>query len=435
MAETIGDEICSERPIYVRAACSGKYKPENLWYVIEEKPRNRCDDTEGLLCYSDSDYIRRISVPDSDVQDTSLAVLGSRIYLIGGDIDTAMKNEDKENIGYKHFELGQNPEWVLGGGKLLSAQFGAAAVGRDGFIYSVGCNQYQLSPDTGILKQLPQFPVPASLTCLMRREINSYESHLLALTKSTLFIYVTVSLNAPNLMFSYDLGTGEWDEGYDNISGTWSAGVVLYDDRYLFAFGTQNPMSLPATMSMKPVQVVVPGIYVFDIQQRKWLPEPVKGLPTDGITLPEVYETHDYESEADMYDDGSGSEAGPGYTPYLFQVEKENDHKLALLWDTERPNPESGHCLMDLLFLMRGPSNCLIAQQEYFKNLQSLEICGGELTDAGVKNLKDLVCLTWLNLSQNRSLTDKSLEVISGLTALVSSNITNSRIIDEGFII
>ncbi|KAL6130188.1 hypothetical protein ACLB2K_068569 [Fragaria x ananassa] len=67
-----------------------------------------------------------------------------------------------------------------------------------------------------------------------------------------------------------------------------------------------------------------------------------------------------------------------------------------------------------------------------FKNLQSLEICGGELTDASVKNLKDLVCLTWLNLSQNRSLTDKSLEVIFGLTALVSSNISNSRITDEG---
>ncbi|KAL6221611.1 hypothetical protein ACLB2K_005007 [Fragaria x ananassa] len=141
-----------------------------------------------------------------------------------------MKNEDKENIEYKHFELGQNPQWVLGGGKLLHAQFGAA-VGHDGFIYSVGCNQYRLSPDTGILKQLP---VPASLI----RESNyaPYQSHLLALTKSKVFIYVTVSLNAPNLMLSYDLGTGKLDEGYEDISGKWSAGVVLYDDRYLFTF-------------------------------------------------------------------------------------------------------------------------------------------------------------------------------------------------------
>ena len=50
-----------------------------------------------------------------------------------------------------------------------------------------------------------------------------------------------------------------------------------------------------------------------------------------------------------------------------------------------------------------------------FKNLQSLEICGGGITDAGVKNIKELSSLTLLNLSQNRSLTDKSLEFISGI--------------------
>nr|CAN74892.1 hypothetical protein VITISV_002002 [Vitis vinifera] len=67
-----------------------------------------------------------------------------------------------------------------------------------------------------------------------------------------------------------------------------------------------------------------------------------------------------------------------------------------------------------------------------FKNLQSLEICGGGLTDAGVKNIKDLTCLTVLNLSQNCNLTDKSLELISGLTALVSLSVSNSRITNAG---
>lgn len=52
-----------------------------------------------------------------------------------------------------------------------------------------------------------------------------------------------------------------------------------------------------------------------------------------------------------------------------------------------------------------------------FKNLRSLEICGGGLTDAGVKNIKDLTSLTLLNLSQNSHLTDKSLEVISGIVS------------------
>ncbi|KAG6771359.1 hypothetical protein POTOM_022710 [Populus tomentosa] len=73
-------------------------------------------------------------------------------------------------------------------------------------------------------------------------------------------------------------------------------------------------------------------------------------------------------------------------------------------------------------------TNCL----KYFKNLKSLEICGGGLTDAGVKNIKDLVHLTVLNLSQNTNLTDKTLELISGLTELVSLNVSNSLITNEG---
>lgn len=50
-----------------------------------------------------------------------------------------------------------------------------------------------------------------------------------------------------------------------------------------------------------------------------------------------------------------------------------------------------------------------------FKKLRSLEICGGGLTDAGVKNIKDLKSLMLLNLSQNSHLSDKSLEMISGI--------------------
>jgi hypothetical protein len=50
-----------------------------------------------------------------------------------------------------------------------------------------------------------------------------------------------------------------------------------------------------------------------------------------------------------------------------------------------------------------------------FKNLESLELCGGSITDAGVKNIKDLKALTLLNLSQNANLTDKTLELISGV--------------------
>ena len=57
----------------------------------------------------------------------------------------------------------------------------------------------------------------------------------------------------------------------------------------------------------------------------------------------------------------------------------------------------------------------VFSYQTDFKNLQSLEICGGGLTDAGVKNIKDLASLRLLNLSQNCNLTDKTLELASGI--------------------
>lgn len=62
--------------------------------------------------------------------------------------------------------------------------------------------------------------------------------------------------------------------------------------------------------------------------------------------------------------------------------------------------------------------NSLCGETE-FKNLRSLEICGGALTDAGVKNIKELSSLVCLNLSQNSNLTDKTLELISGTFAFL----------------
>lgn len=56
-----------------------------------------------------------------------------------------------------------------------------------------------------------------------------------------------------------------------------------------------------------------------------------------------------------------------------------------------------------------------------FKNLRSLEVCGGGLTDAGVKNIKDLSSLTMLNLSQNHHLTDRTLELISGTSCILNT--------------
>jgi hypothetical protein len=45
-----------------------------------------------------------------------------------------------------------------------------------------------------------------------------------------------------------------------------------------------------------------------------------------------------------------------------------------------------------------------------------LELCGGSITDAGVKNIKDLTSMMSLNLSQNSHLTDGALEFILGIS-------------------
>jgi hypothetical protein len=69
---------------------------------------------------------------------------------------------------------------------------------------------------------------------------------------------------------------------------------------------------------------------------------------------------------------------------------------------------EQGQLLFEVTF-------CLTVYCETeFKNLRSLEICSGGLTDAGVKNIKELSSLMCLNLSQNSCLTDKTVELIAG---------------------
>ena len=75
------------------------------------------------------------------------------------------------------------------------------------------------------------------------------------------------------------------------------------------------------------------------------------------------------------------------------------------------------HCLKLVIFYVpkQATSFDTIYVVADFKNLLSLEVCGGFVTDAGVKNIKDLKALTLLNLSQNVNLTDKTLELISGI--------------------
>lgn len=64
-----------------------------------------------------------------------------------------------------------------------------------------------------------------------------------------------------------------------------NGGVLLFD-RYLFSFGFGHPYDFGRSWTT--------NVYVFDIEERQWLPEPVDGLPNDGTVLPEIQTEQDY---------------------------------------------------------------------------------------------------------------------------------------------
>ncbi|KAL6192420.1 hypothetical protein ACLB2K_033510 [Fragaria x ananassa] len=285
---TIGSDGDSgkDRAIYVRITG----REQNRWYVIEEKSSMNSllsFANEVIGCESERDVVRRLPLPDSGLSSNNLAVLNSRMYLIGGDSYTyrhfsgdlyTYTNLDVESLGYRYMDLKyldsnlEIEEWRAGGGKLVDHQFGGGvAVGPDGYVYSVGPTVYRFHPDVGKCEKLPippqgGNPMPDGLL---------HRARLLGITKKKLYVYTEEGgADYANVMLSFDLESGKWDEDDvldDNFWGDWSPGVVLYDDRYLFSFGIRNP-------KLKP-----------------------------------------YSSEEDEE---------------LFQIREDDDHHLALLWDS-----------------------------------------------------------------------------------------------------
>lgn len=67
-------------------------------------------------------------------------------------------------------------------------------------------------------------------------------------------------------------------------------------------------------------------------------------------------------------------------------------------------------------------------------NLESLELCGGALTDQGVDLLSTLTNLQSLSLAQNTRISDLSLLALSRLSALTALNLTQSRVTGNGIL-
>ena len=70
--------------------------------------------------------------------------------------------------------------------------------------------------------------------------------------------------------------------------------------------------------------------------------------------------------------------------------------------------------------------------RRHLQKLESLEICGGRVTDLGVAVLSTVPSLTSLSLAHNLAITDTALPLLARLTNLCSLNLTHSKISGSG---
>ncbi|KAL6187375.1 hypothetical protein ACLB2K_038774 [Fragaria x ananassa] len=287
-----------DKAIIVRVFGSDKI----YWYVIEEKSAIDVDDENTMIgCESDTDRVRRLDFLCSDFDEEALsinlAVKNSTVYLIGGRVTGGSNHE---HIAYRHLDLdsdsGEDGDW-------------RPAIGNDGA--SVG----------------PDVDSPGRHETLAS----------LGLSRKKLFIYtIGGGANGGNLIYCFDLKSTRCDvlDLGDNFRDDWSAGVVLFEDSYLFSFGSQNPT--------REEDAEVPGIYVFDIENRRWLSEPVEGLPTDGKVVPVIYEPEPHLDPDEFVD--------VAFSPFLLQIGRQEHNKLALLWDGHGTHPESHGAQLNLVW-------------------------------------------------------------------------------------
>ncbi|CAI5959135.1 unnamed protein product, partial [Closterium sp. NIES-64] len=67
-----------------------------------------------------------------------------------------------------------------------------------------------------------------------------------------------------------------------------------------------------------------------------------------------------------------------------------------------------------------------------FKKLRVLEVCGGGITDKGVKELASLPQLASLNVSQNQRISDTGVKALAALTTLETLNLSGSGVTRNG---
>ncbi|KAL6221639.1 hypothetical protein ACLB2K_005035 [Fragaria x ananassa] len=152
---------------------------------------------------------------------------------------------------------------------------------------------------------------------------------------------------------SVDLGVKEmkWQEGFGELADPKNGGAAvgpggyIYsvgERQYRFRLGTRSPKLNSEVIAankkrdlkgkQKILEEEVGGVYVFDLEKGQWLHEPVQGLPNDGTVI-----AWNFQPLPKSY-------TGRRFNPYLYQIREDDDHHLALLWDSPGSHPPSGGC-------------------------------------------------------------------------------------------
>ncbi|KAK9913860.1 hypothetical protein M0R45_037666 [Rubus argutus] len=290
-------------PVYTRN------HPEWWWYVIEEDVAG--DKATEL-------FLPRLPPVVLPVYDemlcNSLVVLNSRLYLLGGDdrerSESCEKSKISTSLEFRYWDLRKQDQgrWVEGGD--LCCDLDWAVARDDGWVYTGGDSSgefYLVNLNNGSTKLLPSLPRNLDRSpCILG----------VSKKKKQLFVYTPIYTpicgesesesdgviefeSNGGMLMCYDPESNKWDVllDVDECMGKWSTGLVLYEDRYLFAYGC------PRDSAQYGI-----GIYVLDIERHKWLSTPVQGL--DKVLPPEE-----------------------GHFSYLLNIRDDDDHpKLALGW-------------------------------------------------------------------------------------------------------
>nr|XP_011469828.1 PREDICTED: uncharacterized protein LOC105353047 [Fragaria vesca subsp. vesca] len=363
-----------DSPLYVLV----REGDSSLWFVIEDgreqQQHQQEEESEKAKIGSDDDIIfRRLGLPKLSYQrfPRSLLVINSKLYMIGGSksSDRPCRPLREGEIQFLQTEPAREYEYLDFQERTLRWRrqyFGKyhpgcqhLASSKDGLIYGFGPQSYIMNPSRRPRNVVATEPLP--------RMIGEY-AHApqpLAISNNKIYAYGRAGI-LPHYLFSYDIEEKRWECLCKHFWGEWATGVVLSGDSYLIAFGSRHPIK---------GDMERPGLWVFDINRRQWLDEPIEGLDEALPVIPDW--VHDEVGYVYVY-----------YLPCLFQVGKD---RFALIWEESGNESYKLHCHK---FTLQAPAS---ADQPFVARQLSNQV---KILNGG--NNKILGCTVALETEQGR---------------------------------